>query len=111
LPSWPSGHPGADANPLAGWHEPSACGLEDAGQHVPEDVSCESAQDAATPPPGSWQVSAPVGVEPAVQQASPSDVVGPGHIGAARALSVPAMPEPTTSMVAMTTVRAAAEIL
>jgi hypothetical protein len=111
LPSWPSGHPGADAKPLAGWQVPSGCGLDDTGQHVPEDVSCESAHDAATPPPGSWQVSSPVGVEPGVQQASPSAVVGPGHIGAAFAGSMLALPAPTIVIVAAIAIRTAARTL
>jgi hypothetical protein len=70
------------------WHVPPE-GDEDGGQHVPEDVSCESTQDAAWPPPGSWQVSSPVGVEPGAQQASPSDVNGPGQVGEATEGSTP----------------------
>ena len=76
--SWLSGHADADANPLAGWHVPSDRGVEDDGQQ-PEDVSCASGQDAATPPPGNLQASSPVGAEPGAQQASPSAVIRPGH--------------------------------
>jgi hypothetical protein len=76
--SWLSGHADADGDPLAGWHVPPGCGLDDDGQQ-PEDVSCASGQDAARRPPGSSQVSSPVGVEPGAQQASPSAVIRPGH--------------------------------
>jgi hypothetical protein len=58
---------------------PSGCRLDDDGQQVPEDVSCASGQDAATPPPGNLQVSSPVGVEPGAQQARSSAVIRPGH--------------------------------
>jgi hypothetical protein len=86
LSSWPSGHADANDDPLADWadwHVPSYCGVDDEGQQVPKTVSCASRQDAARPPPGSWQVSSPVGVEPAAQQARPSAVTGPGQAGAA----------------------------
>jgi hypothetical protein len=83
---------------LAGWHEPSDCGVDDSGQHVPPDVSCESGQAAAVPPPGNWQASSGVGVEPGAQQASPSAVIGPGHVGDAFAMF--AKPEPTIIIVA-----------
>jgi hypothetical protein len=109
LSNWPSGHAAADADPLTGWHVPSDCGVDDSGQQdVPDDVSCESGQDAAKPPPGSWQASSAVGVEPGAQQASPSAVIGPEHVGDAVAVSMFAKPEPTIMIVAMTAVSVAA---
>jgi hypothetical protein len=99
---------------LDGRQDPSDCGVDDSGQHVPDDVSCESTQDAARPPPpgtgtelaltpGNWQVSSPVGVEPHAQHASPSDVMGPGQLGAATA----APPQPK---IAIATAKSAAAI-
>jgi hypothetical protein len=107
--NWSSGHAATAGDPLAGWHV-SPDGVEDSGQHnVPSDVNCESGQDAATPPPGSWQVSSPVGVEPGAQQASVSAVIGPEQVGVAFAWSMFVMPEPTTIIVAMIVVRIAAK--
>jgi hypothetical protein len=62
---------------------------------MPVVVSCDSAQEAASPPPGNWQESSLVGVEPGTQQASPSAVIGPGQVGVALA-------RPILAIVAMT---------
>jgi hypothetical protein len=75
---------------------------------MPEEVSSESLQEDAKPPPGSWQLPEESGVEPGAQQPRPSAVVGPGHIGSAFALSMFAMPAPAMINTAMMMVKAAA---